>query len=136
MRGNMNHTISISHYSLIKSFYIFFLNFLDVNICAKNISFTEFFSILMYRLTTIQLLLYIIICWINPLSWPAYISRSFSWLHTSVYLDLTSKSFLHFITIFNSQQFMIIMNYWELNCSHIIMQFFFLNTQKAFYLLL
>lgn len=42
----MNHTISISHYSLIKSFLIFFLNFLDVNICAKNISFTEFFSIL------------------------------------------------------------------------------------------
>lgn len=46
MRGNMNHTISTNHYSLIKSFLIFFLNFLDVNICAKNISFAEFFSIL------------------------------------------------------------------------------------------
>ncbi|XKK18034.1 hypothetical protein HFP68_01660 [Bacillus sp. CB28A.1] len=29
-----------------KKLLIFFLNFLDVNICAKNISFAEFFSIL------------------------------------------------------------------------------------------
>ncbi len=33
-------------FSYKKAFLIFFLNFLDVNICAKNISFTEFFSIL------------------------------------------------------------------------------------------
>ena len=34
-RGNMNHTISIYHYFLIESFFIFFLNFLNVNTGAK-----------------------------------------------------------------------------------------------------
>lgn len=44
--GNMNYIISISYYFFIKSFYIFFFNFLDVNICVKNILFIEFFLIL------------------------------------------------------------------------------------------
>lgn len=68
MRGNMNRIINTSHYFLIKSFFIFFLNFLNVNTCAKYIHSQNFSQYKPYRLNTIQLISYDIFCWIKPLN--------------------------------------------------------------------
>lgn len=62
MRGNMNHIINISHYSLIERYVTFYFNFSDGNTCVKIYNSYKFSQYKTYRLTPIQLLTYRIIC--------------------------------------------------------------------------